>query len=302
MDDEMRIGQPLAAGSAVDRAGRLASRQFGTIARRQLLAMGNPSSRISNWLDTRRLHRVLLGVYAWGRADLSEAGLLAARLLYAGPGSALTGVGALWWLGLLQRRPSVVEIAAPGRTSSRPGLRIVHPANLRRSEVRGLPVASLPSVLLVAAPELGHSTLRLVLARAEFERLLDLRELQAAMAGGPRGSRRLRAALDAHLPQLAACANGRERDFVLLCERSGLPIPDPNTKIGRYRPDMLWPDRGLIVEIDGKRAHSTAAQLAADAQRQAHLESLGYRVVRFAAGRIVREPERIAAELRRLLG
>ena len=91
--------------------------------------------------------------------------------------------------------------------------------------------------------------------------------------------------MDAHLPHLAACANGRERDFVLLCERHGLPIPEPNTRIGRYRPDMLWPDRRLIVEIDGRRAHSTPAQLAADGRRQERLERLGYRVTRFAAAR-----------------
>ncbi len=107
--------------------------------------------------------------------------------------------------------------------------------------------------------------------------------------------------MDAHLPQLAACANERERDFVLLCERHGLPIPEPNTRVGRYRPDMLWPDRRLIVEIDGKRSHSTPAQLQADARRQAHLERLGYRVIRFDAERIVRKPDRVAAELRRQL-
>ena len=244
---------------------------------------------------------MLPGVYAWGRAELSDAGLLAARLLYAGPGSALTGVTALWWLGLLGRQPGRTDIAAPGRASARPGLRVTHPASLQRSEVRGLPVAYLPSALLAAASDLGRNTLRLVLARAEFERLLDLGELQAALAGGARGSRKVRSAMDAHLPQLAACANERERDFVLLCERHGLPIPEPNTRIGRHRPDMLWPDRRLIVEIDGKRAHSTPAQLAADGRRQERLELLGYRVIRFAAARIVREPERVAAELRPLL-
>ncbi len=73
--------------------------------------------------------------------------------------------------------------------------------------------------------------------------------------------------MGAHLPQLAKCVNGREREFVLLCEARGIPIPEPNEPIGRFRPDMLWEDRRLIVELDGPRAHSTPAQLASDAKR-----------------------------------
>ena len=61
--------------------------------------------------------------------------------------------------------------------------------------------------------------------------------------------------MDAHLPQLARCTNRFERYFVLLCERHGLPIPDPNERIGRYRPDMLWREARLIVELDGHDAH-----------------------------------------------
>lgn len=300
MAGEMRIVQPLAAGSAVERTGRLASRQFGAVARRQLLAMGNPSSRIAHWLEVSRLHRVLPGVYAWGRADLSEKGLLAARLLYAGPGSALTGVTALWWLGLLGRQPQRTDIAAPGRTSSRPGLRITHPAVVERSDFRGLPVVPLPSALLSAARELGRDTLRLVLARAEFQHLLDLREVHAAIAGR-RGAAAVRAALDDHLPQLARCESALEREFVLLCERFGLTLPEPNARIGRYRPDMLWQEARLIVELDGRAAHGTAAQRASDRRRQEHLESLGFLVIRLSWADVVNDGERTADRLGRLL-
>ena len=284
------------------RAAELAGRQFWAIARRQLLDVGVSKARVRSWIRSGRLHRVLPGVYAWGRRELSVPGLLAARLLYAGPGSALTGVTALWWLELLSRQPHATDIASPARVSSRHGLRISHPAIVERSEVRGLPVVPLPSALLAAAPELSHNTLRLVLARAEFQRLLSLIELEHTLGRGRSGSTKLRDAMDAHLPQLARCANRYERDFVLLCELHGFPIPEPNTRIGRYRPDMLWEGRRLIVEIDGKRAHSTAAQLAGDRRRQADLEQLGYTVVRFPAARIASDPGRVGDGVRKLLG
>ncbi len=287
--------------TATKRAGELASRQFWAIARRQLLALGFSEAKIRSWLRSGRLHRSHPGVYAWGRAGLSTEGELAAALLYTGPGAALAGLTCLWWRGMLNRRPVRIHIDAPGRTRCRAGIHIRHPRRVGRTWHCGLPVALLPEAILIAAPSLSRNALRLVLARAEFDGSLDLTSLHNRLGPGRTGAAAVRAAMDAHLPQLAACANERERDFVLLCERHGLPIPEPNTRIGRYRPDMLWPDRRLIVEIDGKRAHSTPAQLAADARRQAHLEGLGYRVIRFAAERIVREPDRVAAELRRQL-
>lgn len=172
---------------------------------------------------------------------------------------------------------------------------------LDRHAHQGLPVVPLPEALLAATGDLSCDSLRLVLARAEFEHLLDRDELEGVLRSGRRGTAALRAAVDSHLPALARCANGRERDFVLLCERHRLPLPEPNERIGRYRPDMLWRGTMLIVEIDGHDAHSTAAQRAADARRQAELERLGYTVLRFTARQVRAEPERIPAELRRLL-
>ena len=108
--------------------------------------------------------------------------------------------------------------------------------------------------------------------------------------------------MDAHLPQLAACANRFERQFVLLCERYGIDIPEPNARIGRYRPDMLWRSQRLIVELDGREAHHTEAQLRADAARQAHLEALGYTVLRFTWWQVQRDPAYIARSIRHILG
>lgn len=280
----------------------MARRQFGAIARWQLLTMENTPSRIEHWQRVGRLHRIHPGVYALGRRELTPEGETAAALLHAGPGAALAGVSALWWLGLLHRRPRPVRVATPGRARSRAGVAVTHAPALSRRWHRGLPVVPLAEALLAATAELSRDSLRLVLARAEFERLLDRAELEAALRSGRRGTVALGAAVDAHLPALARCANGFERDCVLLCERYRLPIPEPNARIGRYRPDMLWHEAMLIVELDGRDAHSTAAQLDADARRQAELEGRGYTVLRFTVAAVRVQPERVAAELRQRLG
>ncbi len=283
-------------------AAEIAERHFGAVARWQLLALGCSRSQISHWLHVERMFPRLPGVYAWGRRDLPEKGQLAAGLLFAGHGSALGGLSCLWWLQLLHRRPSAIHIDASGQVRSRSGLQIRHPGRLERSFHRGLPVTDLPSALLVASAGLSHDTLRLVLARAEFERILSLAALQSAFGSGRPGSAALRTAMDAHLPQLARCANPFERDFVLLCERFRLPIPEPNVRIGRFVGDMLWEGCRLIVELDGKDAHRTPAQLRHDAERQRWLEGCGYTVLRFSWDDVHKRPEWVAERVRAALG
>ena len=156
----------------------------------------------------------------------------------------------------------------------------------------------LPQALLTATQSLSESSLRLVLARAEFNRLLSLPSLHAALGEGRSGSTVLRVVLGTHLPQLARCASALERDFLLLCERFDLPLPEPNPRVGRYRPDMLWREERLIAELDGRDAHGTAAQIAADAKRQAELERRGYVVIRFSWAEVELRAETVAARVR----
>jgi very-short-patch-repair endonuclease len=55
------------------------------------------------------------------------------------------------------------------------------------------------------------------------------------------------------------------------------------------------------VELDGARAHSSPAQLAADARKQADLERLGHTVIRFTHERVAADPGEVAAVVRALL-
>ncbi len=50
--------------------------------------------------------------------------------------------------------------------------------------------------------------------------------------------------------------------------------------VGPYIADFLCRQRGLIIEVDGE-THSSAAEIARDAQRAEFLEFHGFRVIRF---------------------
>jgi hypothetical protein len=65
----------------------LTREQHGVLTRRQLLALGMPTTTIRARLKAGRLHRLGPGVYAVGRPDIGRFGQLMAATLACGPGA-----------------------------------------------------------------------------------------------------------------------------------------------------------------------------------------------------------------------
>ena len=135
------------------------------------------------------------------------------------------------------------------------------------------------------------------LADAEYRGLLDPSSLQAVLGRGRRGSAALGAALDEHLPELAATRSELEQRFLLLCRERGIPAPEVNVLVGRFLVDAIWRDRGVIVELDGHATHAVAAAIERDRRRDLELRAAGYVVLRYTWRQVTREPERVAADL-----
>jgi very-short-patch-repair endonuclease len=72
-----------------------------------------------------------------------------------------------------------------------------------------------------------------------------------------------------------------------------IPLPEG----GGYRPDFLWPERRLIVEIDGRSYHARRAAFEHDRRRDRRLRLLGYETVRYAAREVSRSPAAVVAEV-----
>lgn len=62
--------------------------------------------------------------------------------------------------------------------------------------------------------------------------------------------------------------------------------------IDRYIVDFVCIEQMLIVEVDGL-IHELPDQQARDVNRQAHLEALGYRVLRFTNGEVLQSVEAV---------
>lgn len=280
----------------------LAERQEGLVAWRQLVACGLGRATIVRWVERGQLHRRHPGVYAVGHRRITERGRLIAALLYAGPGAALAARTAAAHWGLLEPSPRApIEVETPHRRKPVPGVAPKYRRNLARVVHDGLPVTPIPETLLALATTLPRSRLRKALAEADFHRLLHPAEIEATLGRNRPGSRALRQALEAHLPSLAHTRSELEVAFLGLCERSALPLPRLNTKIGRFTVDALFADHRLVIELDGGAAHGRPAAVVQDRNRELYLRERGYRIVRYSWWQVFEEPDRVGADLRRLL-
>lgn len=283
----------------------LAGRQGGVISARQLLAAGLTRERISAWARTGRLHRLYPGVYALGHRAVGIEGRLHAGVLYAGRGvpagestAAFSHTTAAWLWRLIQREPRTIHLSVPGRRASLPDVRVHQRRRFERTSRRCLPVTAVAQTLLDCAATLRFDDLRRALAQADYRGLLDIKALDALLGARRPGGAALRRALVEHRPELAHTNGNFEDCFLFLCERHGVPIPKLNFEVEGILVDAFWPGHSLVVELDGKDAHSTHARIEADRRKELSLRSAGFRVQRYTWFQLTKQAGAVADDVK----
>jgi hypothetical protein len=129
---------------SIDEAiARLASRLGGVVDRAQLSALGLGRGAIRHRIDVGRLRPLYPGVYAVGHEAIQTRGRLAAGLLVAGPGAALSHRTAAALRKLTPSMPQCVEITTTStRPRDRPGLIFHCATRLDATSRHELPVTS----------------------------------------------------------------------------------------------------------------------------------------------------------------
>jgi hypothetical protein len=279
----------------------VAARQFGRVRYDQVIAVGVSGRTVGRWRESGYLHLELPRVYAVGHPGRSTEGDLAAALLYAGPGAALTGGTALWWRGLLKYAPDVIVVATPRRVRDLNQVVLRRERDVDRAWHNSLPVTPVTTALLDFAASAPPNHLRLALANADYQDLLDLDAISRLTGRGIAGSVALNEALRIHLPQLAHTRSELEIVLLVTCQTHGIPIPEINVYVDGWLVDAHWPAQRVIVEVDGWRGHRTPAQLERDHQRDLELRAAGYIVLRYTWRQLTEAPVAVAADLRRFL-
>jgi very-short-patch-repair endonuclease len=93
-----------------------------------------------------------------------------------------------------------------------------------------------------------------------------------------------------------------EDAFLRLCRRHGIPKPHAQVRAGRRRPDFVWPDARLVVEVDSWSAHSTPHAFQADRTQSNAVQFAGWTILRFTHRDVTRRPQLVAAQVRQALG
>jgi hypothetical protein len=245
---------------------RLAARQHGVVARRQLEAAGLTRHAIGWRLRTGHLHPVHRGVYAAGHTRLSLTAHQHAAVLAVGPRAGLSFRSAAHVHDLWRDGRTYVDVTTPHRARSRPGIR-VHQARVEIVEREGLPVTTLERTLLDLASVCDVRTVRKLIERAERLRILDDAKLRALRSDGHRGQRTLRAALGDYDPRHARLRSDLERDVLPVLDALNLPRPELNAMVLGDEVDLWWPEKRLVVELDGFDTHKTRAAFERDRER-----------------------------------
>jgi hypothetical protein len=166
----------------------------------------------------------------------------------------------------------------------------------------GIPVTTVARTLLDLAEVVRPHQLDRALEAAERLGLFDLSSIERLIARshGRHGLRAMQIALRDYRPP-AFTRSELERRFLHLCKEAGLPCPAANLFIAGAEVDMSWPDRRLVVELDGHDSHRTHAAFERDRERDTSLQLAGYRVLRITHRRLEAEPTEVIGAVRRLL-
>lgn len=266
-----------------ERIAAIGKRQHGVVSLRQLEEAGLSRSGVVRRVEAGRLHRIHRGVYAVGHPGISQHGRWMAAALACGDGAVVSHRSAAELWDLLKPRGGPIDVSVPsdGGRAKRSGIRLHRRASLRTAGLtrrRGIPVTR-PSQTIV--------DIRGAVSEAEVRRAIRQAEVLGLPLGEDIRHDRTRSDL--------------ERDFLRICQRFRLPMPEVNVEIGQYEADFLWRDLSFVVETDGYKYHRGQQAFRDDRRRDLELRALGFEVQRLSDDQIDEEPQRVAALLREVL-
>jgi hypothetical protein len=287
---------------------RLAERQYGIVARRQLLDLGLSAKEIRGRVEVGRLYCLHRGVYAVGRPQVNLRGRYLAAVLSAGARAFLShqSVGNLM---KLCRWAGPIDVTVPTSRKPRRGI-CWHATRLPVDEVttlEGIPVTTPSRTVFDLAAALTLPRLASAVNLAEHHRLDVTPSLPTLLHRYPRrpGTPKLRRVLAERTLGGGVGETELELQFLDFLDERGLPMPDANRWVevdGRmYRPDCLYRDRRLVVELDSWEHHGSRDAFENDRARARKLSGAGYKVLQVTSRDISQHADALDRDLRRML-
>jgi hypothetical protein len=294
--------------SSPDGLAELLARQSSVVSRGQLLALGMSDRAVQYRVRRGGPWQTLLpGVYlaATGIPSVSQKEL--AALLYAGPGSIITGPMALMHHSI--RSGSAVDLIDVLVPADRQRLNTGF-VRLHRTVRMPVRTSSLGLVRLAPVPRAVADTVR---------QLSELREVRAVVADAVqqgrctvgqlaeelkiapvKGSAVFRSVLGEVADGIRSTAEGDLRDLI---RTAGLPMPlfnpslfDGDVSLGK--PDAWWQDAGVADEVDSREYHLSPEDWDRTRRRHDRMAAAGIIMLHFSPRELRREPAEVTQMIR----
>lgn len=226
----------------------------------------------------------------WGR-------WMAATLTH--PGSLLSRLSASVAYGVLSREGPLVTVTRPGNGGPQRhgGIRVHRSTTLDedRAELNGIPITTIARTLLDVAADVSDPALARAVREAVRLGLITLYGLGDALGRyrGRRGAGRLAATVAryAGLP-IERARSGAEIRALEVLRDAGDEGARLNYVIAGKEADLIFPERRLIIEIDGGPFHLDKGE---DARKEAAWRDAGWTVRRIPSDDVYQHPRRLLA-------
>lgn len=292
------------------RLRQLLYNQYDVIARRQALAVGVTRNALRHKLRIGGPWRkVLAGVYVTQTGTVTSEQRDMAALLYAGPGSVLTGAAAVRRHHLPCPGSGDVDVlvCAQIRVQSAGFVRIQHTTRMPENawSTRGLRFAPLARAVADAARRMNRfEDVQALVCEAIQRGRCTLADLAGELDAGPKaGSRLLREALAGITAGVRSAA---EADLKRAIDHSALEKPMYNPRLYLFDgiafsflgiPDAWWQRAGVAAEVDSLQYHFRAGDYEATVARHNRMEAAGVRLIHILPRTIKRDQRRILADI-----
>lgn len=156
----------------------------------------------------------------------------------------------------------------------------------------GIPVTTLERTIDDCARTMTIPALKRMIGRAERNHAVDLGLLFEKAS-----SRKLRSVLATYVAGRGLTDSELEARFYEIVIRAGLPKPQKQRRRAGGRVDFVWPELGLIVEVDGWDSHRGRVAFQEDRTRDRENWRAGLQTLRFTWSDVVLTPTDVIADL-----
>lgn len=287
---------------------KVASRQHAAFTVAQALTAGFSKDAVLRRKRSGRWRAAHRGVLILaGSVPTREQAVMAGLLSY-GPRAVASALTSAVLLGIWESGARTIHVTLPYGEHRRRRLGFeVHQAQLTRADIKhvaNIPVTGPNRTLVDLAALLDERGLESALDDAIQLGLTTIPVLRRYIKDRRLGHNAGIAALQTLLADRAegAMQKALERMFRRKLEATDLPRPKRQFPIGPYKTDFAWPDRKIVVELDGLGGHFSAQRARRDKRRDRAIVLAGFTPMHFAWEDVEDDWPSVEADLRAVLG